>query len=154
MQSADAPVSRCTSLHARDCVRLGPNLVYPFITALARPALHEFLSFVRVCFSAVLVAWTAVVLRVRPSVHLLVAALCVLSLCFYRLAGRGRPLWVLSLRARWVRPWLCMPWFLSVSAVYAGSGLLVCVSHFLALCVLSVCLSVCVLTAAGSPPPW
>lgn len=93
-------------------------------------------------------------LRVRPSVHLLVAALCVLSLCFYRLAGRGRPLWVLSLRARWVRPWLCMPWFLSVSAVCAGSGLLVCVSHFLALCVLSVCLSVCVLTAAGSPPPW
>lgn len=93
-------------------------------------------------------------LRVRPSVHLLVAALCVLSLCFYRLAGRGRPPWVLSLRARWVRPWLCMPWFLSVSAVCAGSGLLVCVSHFLALCVLSVCLSVCVLTAAGSPPPW
>lgn len=154
MQSADAPVSRCTSLHARGCVRLGPNLVYPFITALARPALHEFLSFVRICFSAVLVAWTAGVsacASVRPSAR---GCLCVLSLCFYRLAGRGRPPWVLSLRARWVRPWLCMPWFLSVSAVCAGSGLLVCVSHFLALCVLSVCLSVCVLTAAGSPPPW
>lgn len=143
MQSADAPVSRCTSLHARDCVRLGPNLVYPFITALARPALHEFLSFVRVCFSAVLVAWTAGVsacASVRPS-------------------ARGCPLCVISLRLPpgWARTppvGTVPPCSLGSSlAVYALVSLCVCCLCWFGpacLCqslpgpVRVVCLSICV----------
>lgn len=143
MQSADAPVSKCTSLHARDCVRLGPNLVYPFITALARPALHEFLSFVRVCFSAVLVAWTAVVLRVRPSVRLLVAAsVCYLSASTARLGEDAPCGYCPSVLVGFVPGCVCLGFSLCLLSVLVRACLSVSVTSWPCACCLSVYLCV------------